>query len=238
MTNCRFHSLINTDSEAAYGCVVIQDGRNSLLRIKGNELSLRLLFLQHPFIMMHLSSIFRRYKTGASLWEANLTTCDKNWPALVFVSHSYSSSLCLTIKFCRMTLCCNTTVCYCWGMTVVTLSFCSSRWHRSSIFPKCFCKSCQFVFASPCQYLPRLHSAGYTRNPCGGLAYEMGKQMFGLLLLCQLGPRCKITHRLGPVCLHDTDLVSRLWFTTKWTQYFLFTAKSHQPAATRTTAVL
>lgn len=176
--------------------------------------------------------------SGASLWEANLTTCDKNRPAPVFVSHSYSSSLCVTIKFCRMTLCCNTTVCYCWGMTVVTLSFCSSRWHRSSIFPKCFCKSCQFVFASPCQYLPRLHSAGYTRNPCGGLAYEMGKQMFGLLLLCQLGPRCKITHRLGPVCLHDTDLVSRLWFTTKWTQYFLFTAKAHQPAATRTTAVL
>lgn len=70
--------------------------------------------------------------------------------------------------------------------TVVTLSFCSPGWHRSSIFRKCFCKSCQFVFASPCQYLPRLRSPGYTRNPCGALAYKMGKQMFGLLLLCQL----------------------------------------------------
>lgn len=38
---------------------------------------------------------------------------------------------------------------------------------RSSIFPKCFCKSRQFIFVALCQYSPRCRHPEYTRNSCG-----------------------------------------------------------------------
>lgn len=61
-------------------------------------------------------------------------------------------------------------------------------------------------------------------------SFKMGKHIFGLLFLCQLGLRCKVTHKLRPRCLHDMCSVSSVRFETKWTHYLLFTVKNHGPA--------
>lgn len=115
--------------------------------------------------------------------------------------------------------------------TVVALSFCGSRWHVRSIFHKCFCKSCQFVFhcsmpTSSQVAFPWAHEESMrricsldTRQVSRWSVQKMSKQMFGLLSLCQLGLRCKVTHRLRSRCWHDIGLVSRSWFKTKWTHY-------------------
>lgn len=42
-----------------------------------------------------------------------------------------------------------------------------AAWRWSSIFSKCFCKSCQFIFVAPCQYIPRCRRPENTRNSCG-----------------------------------------------------------------------
>lgn len=190
--------------------------------------------------MTHLPSIFRHCKTDAFLWEANIA-CDKYHPAHVFVSPRTPlfPLVCVSLfifmrspQYKRR------------GNLILPLSTPGDEHCGLSVagdgvgypsFPECFCQSCQFVFTAPCQYLPRLHSSGYTKYPRGELAWKMVHQMFGLLLLCQVGLRCKITHKLRSRCLHDMDLVSRLWFKTKWTQYLLFTSKPHQPSPHRAT---
>lgn len=89
-----------------------------------------------------------------------------------------------------------------------------AEWHRSSIFSKCFCKSRQFIFGAPCQYIPRCRHPEYTRNSCGfavldgcqiswWVTQKMGKQMFGRLFLCQPRLQPNVTRKLRLRCLQD-----------------------------------
>lgn len=132
----------------------------------------RLLFLQHPFIIMHLTSTFRHCKIETYFSEASVA-CLKYHSALVFVSLSVCEA------FCRQIMWYNTTIKKEGGIslnrrkipemnTVVTLSFCGSGGHWSSIFPICFCR---FAFATPCQYHPRYSSPGSVRNPRGFIVW-------------------------------------------------------------------
>jgi len=133
--------------------------------LQGMALSWSLLFLQHPFIMTHLTSTRRQHIYEKYVINATLHLFSSYFVTLWSFTELF---LCYSIKL-KEEGKLHFTTARLWKSTLGLQSlFCSPGWRRSSIIPTCFCKSCQFVFAAPCQYRPRERSPGYMMNPWGG----------------------------------------------------------------------